>query len=246
MSFGLRQLSLFFILFLASGVSEARLKIPTGMNSEDRKTALEVLGLSSTAKVLSNPYPLGGYAGVEIGVSQEFLSTSEISRLGSRAQEQSETSYTLLSVGKGLYGNVDLFFQFAPVTDAENLTNFGGQLRWGFFEAEYLPAFMTLVLSANSVSYQNLINVSNVGYDLILGFSVEDVTMYTGIGSIQSSGIFMGGASAITDTGETVSESVKSSHFLAGLHVKIASFFVALQLDRYTEATYSGRIGWRF
>ncbi len=248
-----------FCFFLMSLQSWAALELPRNMNASDRRKALEVLGLSSSAKILGNPYPLGGFSGVEIGYTTEVLSTGDISTFGDkRAETQKETSYSLVTLGKGLYHNVDLFLQFTPFRQGEDISNFGGQLRWGFYQADYLPAHLSLMTYANSANFQNQISAVSTGADLIVGFSVQDMTLYTGIGAAQTRGRFTGGADGITaadtdpNTGlpmaikDTKTEEVSASHYVAGINVKFAKLFFAMQLDRYTQATYSAKLGVRF
>jgi hypothetical protein len=247
------------ILVLSALQASAALELPQNMNASDRRKALEILGLSSSAKILGNPYPLGGFSGVEIGYTTEVIATGDISTFGDkRAETQKETSYSLLTLGKGLYHNVDIFLQFTPFRQGEDISNFGGQLRWGFYQAEYLPAHLSLMAYGNSSNFQNQISTVSSGADLIVGFSVQDMTLYTGIGAARASGKFMGGADGLTAadpdpatglpsaTKDTKTEEVSASHYVAGINVKFAKIFFAMQLDRYTQATYSAKLGIRF
>ncbi len=234
------------MISIVSVSSFAKLVIPTAMTTSDRQTALEALGYGTGAKLLGDPYPLGGYSGVEFGITDEIIPTSDISRLGSKATQQTETSYSVMTIGKGLYNNVDGFLQFGLSSTSESISNFGGQLRWGFYQAEYVPAFLSLVLSGSSTNFQNLIITNNQALDLITGINVDDVTLYLGAGQMRAQGTFVGGASGITDTSETLKENVSGSHFLAGVNLKFSKVFLAMQIDRYTQANYSAKLGFRF
>jgi hypothetical protein len=246
------KFSILLSLFLLSSSAWAALHIPSGLNASDRRKALEILGLSSSAKILGNPYPLGGFSGVEIGYTTEVISTGELSTIGSKNDTQKETSYSLLSLGKGLYHNVDLFVQFSPFQQGEDISNYGGQIRWGFYQADYLPAHLSVVGYANSTNFQNKITTLSSGTDLIVGFSVQDMTLYTGVGYTRADGTFMGGSEGVTAvepgsaTRETKTEEVSASHYVAGINVKFSKLFFAMQLDRYTQATYSAKLGARF
>ncbi len=235
-----------FIIVLFSGSAFARLSIPNNLNKRDREVATEVLGPSSSMKLLGNPYPLGGYSGVEFSFVSEYLSTGEVSRLGNKSSQQAETNYTLFKVGKGIYNNLDFYLQFAFVNNDENLSNFGGQIRWGFLEAEYIPAYLSLLLSANSVNYQNKITTNNYGADIVAGVNVQDVTVFLGGGIVKSQGLFQGGAAGVTDDQNTHKENAFTNHYLAGVNVQFSEVFLALQIDRYVQSTYSGKIGFRF
>ena len=240
------RLHCFFLLIFFATYASAKLAIPKNLVRSDRQILLETLGPSTTMKVLGDPYPLGGYMGLEFGVSNEIIASEGVSRLGARASQHSETSYTMFSFGKGLYNNFDFFIQFAPLGQSEEVSNYGGQMRWGFYQAEYLPTYLSLVISANSVNYQDLLTINSQAVDLINGFAVDDLSFYIGLGSIQSQGTFIGGAGGITSEGDTQQENLSTGHYLVGLNLKFQKAFLALQLDRTVQPTYSLKVGARF
>lgn len=226
--------------------AQASLPIPKNLTRAEQRTAAEILGYTTMPKILGNPYALGGYDGVEIGYSFEVLRTDELSRLGSKTRTQTETSYSVLTFGKGLYHNIDIFFQVSPFTQEESISNFGGQLRWGFFQAEYLPISLSLNMSANTTNFQNLIFSNNQGADLLAAISVQDLTLYTGIGQARAISHFVGGIDGITESGDTGIVDISQMHYLAGINIKLSQVFLALQLDRHTQETYSAKLGLRF
>lgn len=245
----MKYLFFFASIFIACG-SLATLDIPRGLNSLDRETALEILGFGSASKILGNPFPLGGYSGVEMGITTEVIPTSEIARLGSGgAYKQGETTFSVLTMGKGLYNNVDAFLQFGLVGNSESMSNFGGQVRWGFYQAEYLPAFLSLILSANSCNFQNKIITNNNTADLVTGVNVDDATLYLGAGVIRTQGTFVGGSAGVLgDTGDNINikENLSGSHYVAGINLKFSILFLAMQIDRYSQSNYSAKLGLRF
>lgn len=245
-----RSLFSFCLISLISMQAWARLEIPYSMSKSERQKAIQILGLSTTPKILGNPFPLGGYSGIEVGLAAELINTSEISRLGARGKEQTETSFHYVNLAKGLYKDIDMHLQFSPFSSEEEIKTFGAQLRWGFYQAEYLPAHLSVNFYANTTNFQNIISMVNVGYDLIAGFTVEDVTLYTGIGYVRGSGRFLGNATDLatsyTDTGLTEVESVSESHYLAGINIRFSKLFAAFQLDRFSQASYSAKLGFRF
>ena len=203
-------------------------------------------GFGTAIKSLTDPYPLGGYSGVEIGVANEIIPTTDMAGLGNKSKLQGETSYAQLSFAKGLYYNVDLFVDFVPMGQNEKVSGFGGGFRWGFFEAEYLPVTVSFQATANSTSFQNKINLTTQTLDLIASFNVEDVTLYAGVGPVRSWGVFMGGADGVTDSGNVENEMLSTTRMLAGLAVKFSKVFAALEINRTTEPSYAAKIGVRF
>lgn len=239
---------LILLFLLASGFSQAQamLKIPVGMSDADRQTALKILGLGTGFRNLGDPYPLGGYMGFEVGVSYELLSTASVARLGTGTAPQGDTSYTNITLGKGLFYDVDFYLQFSPLGQSEKFSSFGGALRWGMMEMENLPVHFSLQAAATSASFQNKINTTTQNFDLVGGWNFEDLVLFGGVGLIRSSGLFIGGASGITDNGETVTESVNETHSFLGVSVKYGTYFFAAQMDRASQAVYALKLGVRY
>lgn len=249
---------LFIILLFLPIFSQASLQIPKNLAEGDRRRVTEILGYSSSMKVLGNPYPLGGYSGVEVGYAYEVIATKEISNLGGSSNSDSETNYSLVTISKGIYSNIDTMIQFSPFSQAEGVSNVGGQLRWGFFQADHLPLHMSLMSSMNSVNYQDKVTMLSQGNDVVAGFSVRDITLYLGAGTIRTVSTFSGGktcsgpnnctknADSITDSGDTAKEDISDSHYLAGVNIRMDKAFLAMQMDRYTQSVFSAKLGIRF
>lgn len=233
------------IVFFAN-LGHASIQIPTEMNSLDRQAALRILGLGTGYKTIGDPYPLGGYMGFEVGVSYELLSTAQIAKLGSGTGIQGDTSYVNFTLGKGLFYDVDFYLNFAPLGQAEKFSSFGGALRWGVLELQAVPVHFSLQAAANSASFQNKVNTTTQTFDLIGGWNFQDVVMYGGIGFIRSAGLFIGGVSGVTDSNETMTESVSETHSFGGLSVNYDTYFFALQVDRASQTAYALKLGVRY
>src|SRR5476651_1584350 len=113
-------------LLLLSSMKALAFDIPSGLNQSDRREIVRTLGLNSATKMLDNPYPLGGYSGFEIGLSSEFIDIRDIRHLGCAPgsagcgnktySDESEWNYSRLTIGKGLYKDLDIFIHFiAPL-----------------------------------------------------------------------------------------------------------------------------------
>lgn len=242
-----RQLSLVLILsVILNNHALASLEIPQNLTTKDRKEALQTLGLGSISKVLSNPYPIGGEAGIEVGVEANYLNVSNLSRLGNKADTQREFSYYNFTFGKGLYGNVDLLVHFAPFLQKERVSNYGGQVRWMFFQSDSMPASTSLNFHSHSANFANLINTQSLGFNLIQNITVDDVSLFFGLGQVKCQGSFVGGANGITDTGVNEQEDLYETHSFFGINIALNDFFVAAQLDRFQESNISFKIGSRF
>ncbi|MDG0815486.1 hypothetical protein [Bdellovibrio svalbardensis] len=240
------RLLLFIGLSLSVVLAEAAADLPKNLTTSDQIRALEILGLGTSSKVLDNPYPLGGYTGFEVGLTSEFIPMEDLSKLGSKTSDSGEFNYYTLTLGKGLYYNVDTLFYFTPAIQTQKVQSFGGQVRWGFYEASFFPISFSAMAYAGGANFSNLINVTTLGFDLIATVAIDNVALYFGEGRINAQGTFIGGADGITATKETEKQYVTEAHTLAGLNVNIAKFFVALEIDRYVDSVYSGKLGFRF
>jgi hypothetical protein len=238
-------LSLFVILF--SQLAFAGVEIPNGMTTNDRQEAVRILGFGTSSKILSDPYPLGGFQGFEVGLALENLPAEDLGRLGNTVTNpQKDVTYPKISIGKGLYDNVDAFVNFIPYTQKLDQTQYGAIVRWGFYQAKYLPLTLATALHFNNANLNNQITTRTFGMDIIGGINADSVALYVGIGPIQSRGRFIGGASGVTDTGQLEMETVDGMHTMIGANVRVSSLFIALQIDRYENTTYSGKVGVRF
>ncbi|MNL65433.1 hypothetical protein D3C87_1897620 [compost metagenome] len=85
-----------------------------------------------------------------------------------------------------------------------------------------------------------------MGADLLATVNVGNVALYLGGGSVRAIGQFIGGANGVTDDGSTHQEDTRQEHMVFGLNVALSKMFIALEVDRYTDSVYSGKLGFRF
>lgn len=248
---------LIFLLFALT--SEAAVQFPRQMDSTQRQEVLKILGLGSGGKILSDPYPLGGYAGLELGVTLESILIEDISRLGAIAADpQEEISFFGFTMGKGVYNNVDLFLHFVPYLPRTEVSRYGAMVRWGFFQAQFLPLSLSININAEIANYSNVLSTRTVGADLVGGINVNNVALYAGLGPVSSSGTFIGGppiatcnpanpnTCPFTSSNEKQRETVKTLHSVVGVSVAFGDISITGELDRYTQPVYSGKVGLRF
>lgn len=234
-----------FIMLMSWQVSAA-MTLPKNLTANDRESALNILGFGSATKLLSSPYPLGGYDGVEVGVSSEYIPLSDVSSLGSKSDSRNDFSYLGVTLGKGLFYNVDVLLELIPLPQDESISGFGGQIRWGFYEAKFMPLELSLLFHGSAMNFANVLGAHTTGIDLIGSVNMKDVSLFVGLGQARSVGTFIGGTDGVTDTGNTESADARSQHTVFGISVKMSNVFVALEVDRYVQSTYAGKLGLRF
>ena len=236
------MLSLIALFFSAS----FGLEIPTQLTTDDQARVLEIVGLGSTSKFLSNAYPLGGYHGLEVSLSFEAIDTSEISNLGNLTNDKSTLYYPSITVGKGIYNDSDIFVHFMPPSKTQEIAKFGASFRWGFYQALFLPLNFSLVAHADMSNIKNKITTKNLGADLLMGMTLSQFSFFLGGGWVNSSGSFIGGASGVTASNNKETQKVESSHFMLGSTYNFEPLFIGFSIDRYTEAVYSIKTGFLF
>lgn len=242
------------------------LEIPKGLSASDRQEVVETLGLGAAPKMLTNPYPLGGFSGFEIGYSVEFINIRDVNHLGcavgspgcanTHVPDDDEFTFSRITIGKGLFHDVDIFFSFAPPIGGTNISDYGGSLRWAFYQAEFLPLTFSAVLNANRMNIQDEFINQNIGGEIIIGMTVDNFAVYIGGGEVFAQGTFL-----MTDTANgtvsppnppnpistnTVVENVSEIHAVVGFSAKFENLFAAAELDHYRDSVYSMKLGMRF
>ena len=245
--------------------------IPRGLSASDRKEVVRTVGLNSANKLLTNPYPLGGFDGFEIGYSMEFVNVRDIRRLGCTPgapgcanqaySDDTEWQYSRITVGKGLYSDVDVFLSFIPPTGPDRLSDYGGFLRWSFYQAQFLPINLSAILHYNQLNFSDAFLNRNVGAEIMAGINVDNFALYFGGGMVEARGTFTGATSGgvcgddcrvdgtdpkLNLGDRTVSNYVSETHTVVGLSLHHENLFAAAQVDRYRDAVYSLKLGMRF
>lgn len=235
------------ITFFTASAGIAALQIPLNLTEDDRETAVKIIGLGTGAKILTDPYPMGGYSGFEFGVSIESLPTDDISRLGAGLPSpQQEVIYPKLTIGKGVYNDIDLFLHFTPFRQHDDLSSYGGMARWGFYQGRFLPVSASLLLHASNGNVTNLLTTRTYGFDLITGITVNQLSLFAGGGWAQSHGTFVGGANGVAG-GFRETTRVSGLHTVVGANIRLFdTLFVAMQIDRAEVPVISGKLGVRF
>lgn len=224
----------------------AKVEFPTGLDRDDRREIVRLLGLASSGKILSDPYPLGGYQGFEAGISVENLPVEDIARLGNTlTTPQKDIAYPKFTIGKGLYENIDFFVHFIPYSEKTQLAQYGGILRSNVYQAKFLPVSLSVLVNFNNANFSNLLTARSFGIDLIGGINVDNVSLFVGGGPVQSRGRFIGGAQGITESGLLESETVDGFHTVMGANMHISRIFLTVQIDRYVTTVYSAKLGLR-
>lgn len=248
-----RFLSLILILLLTSTPPVwADLEIPVNLSRTELADVTEILGFSTGSKFLSNPYPLGGYSGFEVGFATEFINTTDLSELGAGTPRQSTFQYNRITVGKGLYNNLDAFVHFVPFSNSNEIYEYGGILKLGLYEAQNLPFTFSVLGNVSTINMQDLFINENLGWDLLGGFNLSQFSLYFGGGRQFARSTFSKNildsnlvSSSLNAQGTLITHSDRF-HSFVGLQLDLKKMFLAGQIDRYDQPVYSAKLGVRF
>jgi hypothetical protein len=232
------------------------------LNRQDLSTVTDILGFNTSARLLSNPFPLGGYTGFEFGYSYEIVNTQDLGSLGAgSAARQNDFNFSRISIGKGLYNNVDVYVHFVPFSKSSQISEFGGVVKYNFFQAAYVPFSLSALFHGSTINIQDSFINESLGADLMAGINVNNFALYFGAGSVQAKSKFMDkilnyctgvGVPAGCDTSFSTGTNIAplrtretSSHSFVGINIQFLEMFVAAQIDRYEDPVYSLKLGFR-
>lgn len=238
--------------------------VPYDLDRSDREQVVRVLGLSASSKLLSNPYPLGGYDGFEGGLSLEWIDVRDLNRAGCAPSSSGcpnsgtvnrDFHLSRFAFSKGIFKGVDLSLSFIPPSGDIDLIGYGGAVRYAFFEGKFIPITLSLWLQADLLNYGDRFSAQTLSAHLITGFFVESFSIYMGLGQVESTGLFIGGTGAdstidpsdpmlVSGTNVT-SLTLRQVRSFFGATLHFDPIFFAVQIDRFPESVISARVGIR-
>lgn len=233
------------ILFFLPSL-HAALKIPNGLDHSERQEFIKQIGFASSYKYLAQGYILGGYQGLEVAATVENIPFSKTNYLSQTTIDESDRPLQSFSVGKGLYQNVDIFFTFSPFLFQNQISSYGGAIRYIFYEHETKPLNVGFLLHGNGLNISNLVGIQTSGVDIVTNYYSHYWTMFFGFGLARSIGSFVGGANGVTEDQNTADEDIFQNRYYAGFSYDFGSYALSFQVDRVYSETFSAKLGTRF
>jgi len=236
-----RLLRLFIFYFIGLGpfISKAALVFPNIQSEQDKVIPLEVFGLGTSAKFIGYSHPLGGYSGVEISTSLETLNSSSVKG----SQPGSFVHYPKMTIGKGLYGDGDLFFNFIPFNQVTRFSRYGLQYRQSLFQFKSIPLNISLLAHANSANIEDKLITRTFGADAIASLMVQTFSFAFGFGYAATSGNF---STAIVENDVSTKARLDALHLSASVLHKPGIFVWGLGVDFYKSFIFSLKVGFIF
>lgn len=240
-SFGVSFLGAFALLY--SSLSFGTLTIPTSLSDNDQIAVLQTIGFATAYRPVDSPHPLGLYSGVEIGFSVEDIPTGDLGYLGTGASVEKSVVYPRFTLGKGIFDNLDLFFSMTPYTQGTALGIYAGALRWAFYQATFVPASFSVLISATSTNLNNLFFAQTEEADIITGVNADPFSFYIGAGTLYGQGQF---DQTLTIENAATNQVSRAFHTLLGATMSVDNVFAAIELDNYSTTTFSFKLGVQF
>jgi hypothetical protein len=231
---------------LAGNNAFAYLKLPNGLDSEERKTVMKTIGFSGTTKYVSNGYQLGGYDGIEFSSQLESIPFSEINQISMTNINQENQVLTRLGIAKGFFHDVEISFQFIPFFLQSEMSGYSGSLKYMFYEDEGMPLTVDFLVHGGGINFANLLGIQSVGVDFIVNYYKKYWAFYLGFGQTRIIGSFIGGNNGLTEDNMTATEDLGQNRVFSGLSYDFQNFQLGLQVERFYDETFILKIGKRF
>lgn len=236
-------MKLITLIFLLLGISAHGALVSNSLSEEDRREVVKTLGHASSLKVLGDPYPLGGYSGFEFGITIESVPTESFVDLGDKTAGGELLTYPVVSIGKGLYHNIDIFGHFSLFGTENRVGVYGGMIRWGFYESPAMPLTLSLSLQTSSNNFDNLITGEVFAALLNMGLNFKKTSLYMGLGKVNSKAEF---SKDLNNTPSSETVSAEDTQFKVGGVYHLRPYFIAVEFNRYVISHFSARLGIRF
>lgn len=230
-------------LFTLNGWSQTVL--PTNLTSAEQEDFLHLFGVQTTAKLLTNPYPLGGYDGFDIGVSITSVSLKDFDTTNLKSEK---LPYASFSIAKGLFNDVDIYFNFVPPLRQNNISNYSVLVKWSFNEGMFLPVVWSLSAHTGATNAADQFTSKSTGFELSGGYSFNRLSIYGGVGFVTSAGRFIGNKNGVNFTlsGADETNALSSNHLFIGGFYQVRRYYAAFQIDQYNELITTSKVGIRF
>lgn len=245
----MNKLSLVYCIIMiifSSQLLQAKLKLPTNLNSDEQIKVTKVLGFGFTPGLNTHLIPLGGYDGAEVSLGYQSVSTSTLFELDRDETSKQSTTVPQLYLSKGLYEDIDVGLSFTPGLQSEDVQLFHIHGRWSYLPYENWPYLLGINLYAAGSQWQNLLQTRTLGLDLYLVRYFEKFSINAGYGRARCIARFIGGVDGLTASGESEQVDVFENRVFAGAGYQLGKFLFALQVFRFSETTYNFNFGYRF
>ena len=209
------------------------------LNSDQRlKLTQELSALSAMKSSVGYNFPLGGFPGIELGLSYDSVAFS--------ATEGSQ-SLIKFQMAKGLYNNVDILFDFSPFSPDLGYTHYAGGARWrayesGLIESLHAVLISGLFLQTSGTTFRETVYVSSFSAEVYTSLIFQRGSLNASYGRLFSDGRFR---EVQGEASEGIDLSAQAFQVGGSLEV-LPKFFVSASASLLPSPIYAVQLSVRF
>lgn len=239
------QLILIFCLTLTTTSTFAKYSLPSNLNAAAQETVAQDFGFGSATKMNLDPRPLGGYQGFQVSVSRDLVNVSRLKTIGTSANQDDYFATSTMMVGKGLFYNIDSFFQMTPPQN-DDFSSYGGLIRGTFWNSEIIDLHIGGLVHGSMSQFANTFGSNIVGLDLYAYLGISKFTFSVGLGQAKGIYTFVGSGLVSPATTENTKVDLSSSHGWSGVSYRVDRWIVSAMYENYFDSMYSFKFAYNF
>ena len=210
--------------------------------SDEIDRITKTLSPAVTPNPLSSLIPLGGYSGLELGLSVSLVDISPIPSLEKSLNEK-EFYFPRITLGKGLFHDVDIFLSITPNVTRYTLSDYAASIRWSFLELSHYDLNFSVIPYFSSLELNHELFLKNQGVGIYMNWHRDFFDIYFGIKQNQGKTTFQLKTSELDVKKQGISKKLLPS---LGLVLHKLPFFLSFHANKLEEIQYSLKIGLRF
>ncbi len=233
------------LALLCLGFSHATLAatLPQGMNASEREQTAELVASSSALRSAQLHRSLDHSEGLDLSLSFENLPLSQLPIMGVGAERLEDQNFIRLQVGTGLIRSVDLALFLTPLNPSTPLSNYGGRIRWTFYQDAESPLFLAVFIDGGNTNLSDQVLMQTVAAGTQVGFKRKQLSLSFFLGSQLTFSRFRGGGEGITDSGHPESYTFTSFPMALGGVYDFRKWYLGFGVDRQSDTLISAKIG---
>ena len=163
--------------------------------------------------------------------------------MGTATERMDDQNFVRLQVGTGLYQSVDLALFLTPLNPSTPMSNYGGRLRWTFYQSSESPLFLAVFVDGGNTNLNDQVLMQTIAMGTQVGFKRKQLSLSFFLGSQHTFSRFRGGSEGITDSGLPESFEFRSFPVALGGIYDFRKWYLGFGMDRQSETLVSVKIG---
>lgn len=217
--------------------------LPGGMTANERVRTAELVSSSTALRSAQLHRSLSSTEGLDLSLSFESLPLSELPEIGSTDERLEDQTYFRLQVSKGLYRALDLSLFLTPLNPSTPLSNYGGRIRWTFYQNAEQPLFLAWYVDGGGTNLNDQLLIQTMATGFQLGFKRKLLSLSFFVGSQKTFNRFRGGGEGVTESGHLESHQLTSYTLGLGGIYDFKSWYLGFAVDRQHDTLMSAKVG---